>query len=53
MRHALVEKPAEHLRNALQLLSEVNAPPLEADAADTLAAALARLHRALDLLERR
>ncbi len=48
------ESPAEHLRNALQLLIEVNAASeLDADHQADLSAALDRLRRAVDLLERR
>jgi len=48
------ETPAEHIRNALQLIHHVN----ETDGIDVeqradIAAALRRLERALDLLERR
>lgn len=48
------ESPAEHLRNALQLLTEVNAArELDADHQADLSAALDRLRRAVHLLERR
>ncbi len=50
----VAESPAEHLRNALQLLTEVNAAPeLDADHQADLSAALDRLRRAVHLLERR
>jgi len=52
-RHPSVESPGEHLRNALQLLTASGvdgAPPVDRD---DYAAALARLKRALQLLERR
>jgi hypothetical protein len=43
-----VESPGEHLRNALQLLAE-----LHYVGEPTFEAALARMHRALELLEKR
>ena len=48
------ETPAEHVRNALQLIHHVNeANGLDLEQRADLAAALRRLERALDLLERR
>ena len=48
------ETPAEHVRNALQLLHHLNeSDGLHAEHRADLAAALRRLDRALDLLERR
>jgi hypothetical protein len=49
------ESPAEHLRNALQLLNHVNetAPDPGAEHRADLAAVLRRIERALELLERR
>ena len=53
-RPAGVESPAEHLRNALQLLNHVNETvEFEAEPRADLAAVLRRLERALALLERR
>jgi len=49
-----VESPGEHLRNALQLLSQASlSDALDADPRADLAAALERLRLALQLLERR
>jgi hypothetical protein len=45
-----IESPAEHLRNAMQLLRQVEADATLGDGED-LAAALQRLQRALALLE--
>ena len=48
------ETPSEHVRNALQLLHHLNETDgLDDDQRADLAAALRRLDRALDLLERR
>ncbi len=49
------ESPAEHLRNALQLLNHLNetAPDPGAEHRADLAAVLRRIERALELLERR
>jgi len=48
------ETPAEHIRNALQLIHHVNETDgLDAEQRADMAAALRRLERALDLLERR
>jgi hypothetical protein len=48
------ESPAEHLRNALQLLNHVNeTTAFDEDPRADLAAGLRRLERALALLERR
>ena len=48
------ETPAEHIRNALQLIHHVNeADGLDSEQRADLAAALRRLERTLDLLERR
>jgi hypothetical protein len=48
------ESPAEHLRNALQLLNRVNETvAFEEESRADLAASLRRLERALALLERR
>ena len=46
----LQESPAEHVRNAMQLLHQFAADAPSADGAD-VEAALQRLHRALALLE--
>jgi hypothetical protein len=49
-----VESPGEHLRNALQLLAQLHtAHEVQASHRADLAAALRRLERALQLLERR
>jgi len=54
VRRAVAEAPGEHVRNALQLLSQLVAPGvLHAEAAADAATALDRLHRALELLEPR
>lgn len=48
------ESPGEHVRNALQLLHHINeSDGLHSELRADLAAALRRLDRALDLLERR
>ena len=48
------ETPSEHVRNALQLMHHVNETDgLDVEQRADLAAALRRLERALDLLERR
>ena len=48
------ETPSEHVRNALQLIHHVTeADGLDVEQRADLAAALRRLERALDLLERR
>jgi hypothetical protein len=48
------EAPGEHIRNALQLLHHINETDgLDVEQRADLAAALRRLERALDLLERR
>jgi len=51
-RHNTREGPAEHIRNAMQLLRQVAAGHPEASQED-VAAALVRLERALSLLEAR
>ena len=49
----LAETPAQHIRNALQLLREVAlAGELSTGATEDLGAAIERLHRAVGLLER-
>jgi hypothetical protein len=53
-RHPAMESPAEHVRNALQLLMHASlAEDLGVEPHADLTAALARLERALRLLERR
>jgi hypothetical protein len=52
-RHPSVESPGEHLRNALQLLSASGASGEPRVDQEDFAAALERLRRALQLLERR
>ncbi len=53
MRQAADESPGEHLRNALQLLGALALTgALDAEQRDHLVAALARLRRALSVLER-
>ena len=48
-----VERPVEHVRNALQLLREVAlVGELSAGPSEDLGAAIERLHRAVGLLER-
>jgi len=48
-----VERPVEHVRNALQLLREVAlVGELSAGPSEDLSAAIERLHRAVGLLER-
>jgi hypothetical protein len=54
VRRGVAEAPGEHVRNALQLLAALVEPGvLHAEAAADVAAALERLHRALELLEPR
>jgi len=53
-RHPTVESPAEHVRNALQLLGHASlAEDIGVEPHADLTAALVRLERALRLLERR
>ena len=53
-RPRVTETPGEHVRNALQLLHHINeSDDLHSEHRADLAAALRRLDRALDLLERR
>jgi len=54
IRPRTTETPAEHVRNALQLMHHLNeSDGLHVEQRADLAAALRRLERALDLLERR
>ncbi len=54
MRVRATESPGEHVRNALQLLNHLNETEgLHVEQRADLAAALRRLERALELLERR
>lgn len=54
LRPRTTETPAEHLRNALQLMHHLNETDgLHVEQRADLAAALKRLERALELLERR
>ena len=54
MRARTTESPAEHVRNALQLLNHLHETDgLHVEQRADLAAALRRLERALQLLERR
>jgi hypothetical protein len=51
-RRPAVESPAEHLRNGLQVLGELNAVDVTPEAREVLSAGLARLRLALGMLER-
>jgi hypothetical protein len=54
MRSANMEKPVEHVRNALQLLKEVALTgELSPSPSEDLGAAIERLHRAISLLEQK